>query len=247
MKAITRLFLLSLTAALSFGASLFELESTYLGDGWFRYRVKAVPDQFFHELELTSFGLPFTNRTDYGELPAKWISESSLPHRADWIYDSFDPQLQPYEAVFTARSSETGFRTINAKVLGYSFTYNSGTPGAADVTGAGLADFPVLVPCPPAQADNSPTNRVSGFEALPSLRIQKLEMTGGNVNGITFSGSGDFTVRLQATTNLSDWREVAYLFGSGSSTTWTTNQPLNPLGNFFRLELVGQGHIPRAN
>jgi hypothetical protein len=90
-------------------------------------------------------------------------------------------------------------------------------------------------------------NRLSGFEALPPLKIDRLVMAGGNVNGVIFSWSGDFTVRLQVSSNLTQWREAAYLFGTGASTTWITNSPLNSLGNFFRLQLVGLGHIPKPD
>src|SRR6476660_3028257 len=43
-----------------------ELESTYLGDGWFKYRLKSMNDLFFREADLTGFGVSFTNRIDYG-------------------------------------------------------------------------------------------------------------------------------------------------------------------------------------
>jgi hypothetical protein len=97
-----------------------------------------------------------------------------------------------------------------------------------------------LVPCLPAQADNSPTNRVSGFDPLPALadlKIDRLVARGGAIEGIGFSYSGDFTVTLQATTNFVQWSDVVRLHGVGVSNVWTTNQPLNSYGNFFRLQL----------
>lgn len=226
------------------GDGLFEVESTYLGDGWFKYRVKTLGDPLFPVVDLTSFGVPFTNRVQYGTNTALWAAESFNPHRADWIYDSFSAQGAGYEAVFLARSSERNFRAASIEVLGYSFEFNDGKPGSTNQPAVGRADFSVLIPCAPAQSDNSPTNRVSGFEALPDLKIDKLLTTGGSVNGLSFSWVGDFTVTLQATTNLTQWRDVTRLFGTGSTNLWTTNQPLNSFGNFFRLHLVGQGHIP---
>src|SRR5688572_7976278 len=152
MKTIQRLLLISLMAAATYATSLFELESKYLGNGWFQYRVKTLSDPAFRSVDLTSFGVPFTNRIAYGTNTVPWTSDASPANRADWIFDSFTSQAQPYEITFLARSSETNFRTVNAKVLGYSFIYNNGLPNSEDLNGVGVADFPVLVPCPPNQA-----------------------------------------------------------------------------------------------
>lgn len=248
MKTIRCLLLLAALlicgARLAPAASLFEVESAYLGDGWFQYRVKTVGDPLFPVVDVTSFGVPFASRVQYGANPALWISDSTNPNRADWIYDSLNPQPAGYQATFTARSSELGFKTVTTNAVAYSFVFNSGEPGAKNETGFGLAEFAILVPCPPAQSDNSPTNRVSGFEPLPALKIDKLLKSGASFNGVSFSWIGDFTVMLQASSNLNQWRDVARIFGTGASNSWTTNQPLNSQGNFFRLKLVGQGHIP---
>jgi hypothetical protein len=247
MTIIQRLLLIAMALVPSavFGANLLQVDSKYLGGGQFEYRVKSLPDSLFLALDVTSFGIPFAGRVAYGPVPPKWMADTSSVDRAEWVYDSFDAQPREQEITFTARSTQTTFKTVTARMLGYSFTFNNGQAGSENVDAVGVAEFSILVPCPPSEADNSPTNRVSGFEALPPLRLRKLEMSGGNVNGVTFSWVGDFTVRLQTSANLRNWQDVAYLFGSGSANTWTTNQPLNSFGNFFRLQLVGQGHIPQ--
>lgn len=244
IRCVLLFLALSLMPGISRAGSLFEMESAYLGDGWFRYRIKTLGDPLFSALDLTSFGVPFTNRVEYGAAPSLWLEAGAESHRVDWIYDSFNAQNPGYEVTFTARSAERNFRTVTTNVLGYSFLFNGGNPGGPPVSAAGVAAFPVLVPCPPAQADGSPPTRTAGFEALPPLKIDRLVTEGSQVRGLVFSWVGDFTVRLQATTNLTEWREVARLFGTGASNLWTTNQPLNARGNFFRLQLVGQGHIP---
>jgi hypothetical protein len=222
---------------------MFEMESAYLGEGWFSYRVKTVGDPRFTNVTLKTVNLPvFLNRVEYGTNAPLWTA-SSDPAGANWNYVSSGAQPPGYQAAFVVRSSERTFRTATIKALAYDFEYFDGT---STQLASGSAEFSVLVPCPPAQADNSTTNRVSSFDPLPplaDLKIDKLVARGSSIEGVGFSYSGDFTVNLQATTNFTLWRDVVRLFGVGSSNVWTTNQPLNSFGSFFRLQLVGQGHI----
>jgi hypothetical protein len=240
MKTIRHLFsavLAGLVLQQAATASMFEVESTYVGDGWFSYRVKTIGDPRFTVVTLKTLNLPvFLNRVQYGTNSPSW-TPSADPIGATWNYVSSGSQPAGYEARFTVRSSERTFRTATVTALGYDFEYvDSSTTQVA----SGSAEFSVLVPCLPAQADNSPTNRVSGFDPLPplaDLKIDKLVARGGAIEGIGFSYSGDFTVTLQATTNFVQWSDVARLRGVGVSNVWTTNQPLNSYGNFFRLQL----------
>lgn len=106
----------------------------------------------------------------------------------------------------------------------------------------GYAGFPCLVPCSPEAADGSPTNFSYALKLLPDISIQQLIQSDGVVSGVDFLWEYDSTLLLQASTDLTTWTNVAYLWSYPPETLWTTNTPLNDFGNFFRLELVSNGH-----
>jgi hypothetical protein len=62
------------------------------------------------------------------------------------------------------------------------------------------------------------------------------------VSGVDFLWGYDSTLLLQASTDLTTWTNVAYLWSYPPETIWTTDLPLNDFGQFFRLELVANGH-----
>ncbi len=60
--------------------------------------------------------------------------------------------------------------------------------------------------------------------------------------GVNFIWDSEATFLLQGTADFKHWTNIAYIWSSPSETIWTTNQALNSLGSYFRLELVTDGH-----
>lgn len=148
------------------------------------------------------------------------------------------------------RSSETSWKLQ---------TDNPNPPGPGAIIAGGLswneaiapselsgalfyAGMACLVPCSPEEADGSPTNFTYVLKLVPDVAINGLIQTNGNVFGMDFTWGYDSTFLLQGSTNLNDWTNIAYVWSYPPETVWTTNTPLNNYGQFFRVELVADGH-----
>jgi len=230
-----------------------ELESTYLGEGWFRYRLRSIDDPFFLFFDLASLGAPFVSRVEYGPTPSGWrIASNSLVSSGEsvsweveespWVAD----QLRPYERTFLARSAETHLKTQ----LGAVFTMSLATVGgyhgpATSINIVGYATCNALVPCASSEADGSPTNLLTTIQIidLPDVEILGLVRDAAGTHGLSFRYDEASTLRLEASRGLDRWSNVAYLYGVAGVTTWTTNVSLDAYGNYFRLALVAEGQV----
>jgi len=229
----------------AYGRDVFELESRYLGDGWFEYRFRTLEDPFFTRIDLVQLAVfPFTNYVE-SVAPPHW---TNAINGAEWNGVRFDRSMvQPRinEVVFSGRSARLHFRqSTNAFVSLFGLS-------VADVYSflngaAGYARMPCLIPCSPEEADGSSPIFVSRVEMIRDIKIDQLIRTNDHVYGLTFSWNEPSTVQLEATHNLTNWTAVARFFGSPPSTTWTTNMPLEDHGKFFRLSLVANRHLTNA-
>ena len=149
--------------------------------------------------------------------------------------------------VFLVRSAETSYRlgangVTDGALVTFSLYLAEFNPwafgGVASANIVGYAGFPCLVPCPPEQADGSPTNFSYALKLVPDVVIQQLIQSNGVIAGVDFSWDYNSTFLLQASTELTTWTNVAYLWSYAPETLWTNNTPLNDFGQFFRLELV---------
>ena len=230
-----------------------ELESTYLGDGWFRYQLRSVDDPFFLFFDLGHLSVVFPGHTEFGPVPAGWMGQftnSAAGPYITWSFTNCDYvacQTRPYEAIFLARSEQQHFKRAHDALFTMSFSMRGGYHGnLSTVNTVGYARIHALVPCPPEEADSSPTNLVERFTViqLPDVQIDSLTRVSNEVIGLTFTYSEDSTVQLQATRNFQNWTNVTFLYGNSGTTTWTSGGPLNAYGDFFRLLLAAEGHVP---
>jgi hypothetical protein len=244
-------FLLSLPLTLPARHQL-ELETTYLGDGWFRYRLRTVDDPFFAFFELGSVGVPFENRPEYGPMPDDWGIATNFVDtvwNAAWsIVGTGLPgsQPRPYERTFLARSSFRHFKRQVGALITISFGTVGGYHGhATSVNVVGYVTVNALVPCPESEADGSTTNLLTKVTIvnLPDVEILRLVRNAGATHGVTFRYGEASTLRLDGTADFHSWNKIAYLYSAAGITTWSTNQPLDTLGPFYRLTLVAEGHV----
>jgi len=238
-------FLLALPLPLAARNQL-ALETTYLGDGWFRYRLTTVDDPFFAFFELGSLILSFENRVEYGPTPDDW---EIAPTGTAWnIIGTAPPgsQPRPYERTFLARSSFRHFKQQVSTVIAMSFGTVGGYHGhVTSMNIVGFVTVNALVPCPESEADGSATNLLSKVTIinLPDVEILSLVRNAGATYGVTFSYGEASTLRLDGTADFHSWNKIAYLYCGAGVTTWTTNQPLDGFGPFYRLALVAEGHV----
>ncbi len=222
-----------------------ELESTYLGDGWFQYRFKTLNDPFFLYVDVGGLYTTFTNRVEYGDAPSHCTNAVDQgANYAGWNYDQTFSQQRPYEKIFLVRSSERHFKRAPEAVFVMSLAiYEMYSSPVFSGNIVGYARMTNLIPCSAEEADDSPTNFISTIELIKEPKIDGLIMIGNSARGVTYSWSGDSTVRLEASRDLMNWTNVSYIYGTAGSTTWTTDNSLNNYGNVFRLALLAGQHI----
>lgn len=227
----------------SAGTSI-ELQSSYLGDGWFRYRMKTLPEPFLRHLDVQGFGFNGLSTGwpgyEYGTPPVDWQS-GPTNHLPVWNYRlPYPSQQRPYEREFLVRSPEHTFRYATNATLIMTLDLVSDIFGNGVFSSIiGYVNLPCLVPCPPGQADGSPPDRTCLFKFIDTdMLIDSLLVTNGMVTGVTFSAGFKSTVLLEGSMDYSRWTNIAYIWGNPGATMWTTNTPLNDYGQFFRIELV---------
>jgi len=95
-----------------------ELESAYLGDGWFQYRLAKPANPTYWSVDISSFGVTITNMVEYGPEPVDWTNRlDSGTHWASWDFNrAMFPQVRPYQRDFLVRSSQRNYRMARSSV-----------------------------------------------------------------------------------------------------------------------------------
>ena len=246
-RVLISLFTLCWMGQASLPATTFlELQSTYLGNGWFQYQMSVKNDPFFTEADIGNLNINFTNQTDRGTNSDNWTNAFSNTY-STWAPSTYPPQPRPYEETFLIRSSETSYRlgaltNADAAMVVFSLTFAAYYPyslsGVYSANVVGYAMMPALVPCSPAEANYSPTNFVYDLKLLPDVAINRLIQNNGQISGVDFTWGYNSTFLLQGSSDLNTWSNIAYIWSTPPETTWTTNQELDNDGKFFRLAMV---------
>jgi len=247
------LWLLAALLGLGWGTAsattFLEFQSTYLGSGSFQYTMKMMKDPYVTQAGFYGLYLSFTNIINQSTSSTNWSYDGTNNESPPWVSWSSDgdPLNPPYTNTFLAQSSESSYRlgiltnsdgtpTGNGAIITLWLAVNDLFPGSSGLVG--YAWLPCLVPCSPDQADNSPTNFVFDLVLVPDIQINRLIQTNGVVCGVDFTYNYQSTLLLQASTDLNNWTNVAYIWTTPPETMWTTNVSLGNYGQFFRLELV---------
>jgi hypothetical protein len=236
--------LLGCTGRPAAGNQFAQLQSAYLGNGWFQYTLTSQPDPFWQEADLQEFVVPgFPNIVSVGGNPADWQNQTNSGASADWWFTGTPPQARPYQRVFLVQSAYTNYCTSTNGAMLTAFVnpanyFVSGTNVETKFEAA-YGTMGCLVPCQPAQADGSLAAIVSTFQLYPDIVINGFLTISNNPCGLTYTwGSGNYTVLAQGSPDLQNWTNIAYALGSPPSSTWTSPVPLSAYGNFYRLQLV---------
>ncbi len=222
-----------------------EVESQYTGDGWFEYRLGSLPSPLFTSVHIPAFSIESTNFVQMGTSPANWYFNGYHGWNAEESYTNW--QTIPYQAVFRARSAATNY-TEGRVVLLVSMRYYGAyaTPGTYSLDIVGYWVAPALVPSLEMPTNSQPASLYTS-QTFDDVVIHDLIRNSGNVSGIVYSFSDDATFALEASSNMTNWQRITYLYSLPGTNTWTTNTNLGQWGNFYRLAYMGPGHWDLTN
>ena len=238
----------ALSVGTCLGTTFATLDSTYLGNGWFQYRLQVLNDRFFSGGGISQVWWNFTNQIELGNIPTNWSFDSSSQGVSYWSRTNYDFPDRPYDETFLLRSSETSFRLGTNSNDGTAQIFFNMQVGDINPLGNGYvstlfggARLPCLVPCRPELADGSPTNYSYSLKLLPDISLEILQQD-GVIGGLSFDCSYASTFALEASSDLNTWTTVGNLWSYPPKTIWMSYEGLNDFGQYFRLELVANGY-----
>jgi hypothetical protein len=225
-------------------------DSTYLGDGNFQYHIGFRWNPLFYGTTFyeasvsTTNWAGVTNWVDAGTVAPGWHSVSN----GQWENDEYMPySTGSYDAVFQIQSSLTNYQQGMIFIsLGADQFFGSWANGKFFTTLESLWGYwygPALIPCLPEEQQPIPASLSTNL-SYPDMSIKELLRGSNGIYGIVFSNFDCVsTCLLEASSDLSTWRKVAYLYGTNGLSTWTTTNDLGRWGNFFRLDYIGYGFL----
>jgi len=180
------------------GRDLFRLDSTYLGDGLFEYRLRVLDDPFIASLRVEALSFRGVWSGPH-ELPVDWTTNVQTGTLIDLRPITLTNLGLPYDRVFRLRSAQTTFKQRVSSVvvpLAGQFATNAPVFGSSGSL-VGQGAMTALAPCPPEQADGSETNLTSRFELFRNPVIQELGLIGGEPRFLTLTHQGAAYLRLE--------------------------------------------------
>jgi hypothetical protein len=222
-----------------------EVESTYLGDGSFHYRIGSRSSPIIKDLLVGGFGVTFTNTIQLAPSPAGWTNNVGAVFPNWTAEDSYSYwQVRPYDAGFELRSSLTNYTigagTVIMRLTMYEFIEYS-PHVSMDIVGYWNA--PVLVPSPIASDPVLPSTLYTN-QSFEDVKIGEFVRNGDAILGIAFQANYAATYQLEASSDMSIWNPVIYLHSQVGRTVWTNAIDIRQWGSFFRLNYVEYGHVP---
>jgi len=224
--------------------TFYELESTYEGDGWFRYRLRLPVDPFWAEAYITSITFWFSQAAEQVVTPASWSGSTG------GYLSPNDPQIRPTEYVFRFRSSYRHFKLasrgfsahlyLRPQVWHFYKTPEGPTVYAQDFFG--IIDHECLIPCHPWEADGSAPRHTMRLSLVPDVKILQLIRDSTGVSGLKYYLPYDASFLVEGSQNLTNWHALAN--GSAEAGTNQFNSVnLTAGGPFYRIQVVGvNGH-----
>jgi len=219
-----------------------EVESVYEGDGWFRYSLKMPVDYFTPQVRVTGFALQHFGPVQEMVVPPGWTAPNAA--QAAWLPTSLVPR--PSQHVFRCRSAYRDFKKASTGHFIF-LTLPRTEDSVYGIDQNGAAWCAGLVPCPPAEADNSASTLNIKIESNPDLKITQLYFYQGKVTGISLNWRLEMVYVLEASSDLITWHEVSTFLTtySGSANLDFVPEP----GPFFRVRVFegnSQGLAPTA-
>jgi hypothetical protein len=226
---------LLLTVAPILARDFMTLESTYLGDGLFEYKLTFPDDRYWDQVSFGSV-LGLASFTDFVQIPEGWDVIGS-----PWQQDPELPQPTPYQGVFRAHSDAPGYNIGTVSVAFTPHWRDWARPLDTNTNGLLVlyANLSCLVPTTETGRALSPTNVVGRIPGYPELEVQGLVLTNHQPVGLRFNAGPSLPVTIQASDDLKHWKAIASAQGAAAPVTWISSPPF-PTGKSAYYRVVVQ-------
>lgn len=194
-------------------APLLTLDSQYLGEGLFEYRLAFAGQPYLERNGLTYFHLVFSGFEGVGQEPVDWKKSRGFPSppqaeaSLSWVKDDATREDLPYTCAFQVRSQKSTFRLGTAQV-NYLLHWNEwAQPSNLSGNVNGSATLTCLLPCDPEQSDGSAPLCHSTASDFPQAAIQTISFQTPNPLRLGIIARAGLPLCIEATVDLKSWHQ----------------------------------------
>ena len=223
------LLALSLNVRGAHASNLVMLDSEYLGDGIFEYRLTCNAQPYLERSGLSNFSLSFPGFDGVVQEPGDWQRAPEFPTAPQeqaslrWLHSQTNWQTLPYQCAFRLRTQKTGFNLGTCQVNNVLHWNDWAEPIAYRTRVQETLTLKCLVPCDPAQSDGSPTLYHEGGSDFPEIRFAQCYMLSPDLLRLGVSARVGLPLCIESTADLVAWDRVGFVAASGPVTLWTAN------------------------
>jgi hypothetical protein len=212
---------------------LLTVESAYLGEGKFSYRINTKSVPTFGDYYLTSLNISKNCGSVSNTLPPGWSADVS----SGWIdcYFSGTNQANPSSRTFIIETSATNYTIVsNGVYLAMMVTPYSGTTWGALVNVAAVV--PVVT-----GGESAPTNLTALVEYPCEVQLNDPIITDGQPPRIPFTANMAMKLQVEQSADFVNWAAVGQPFSAQNGTNTATIDQSAPAGRaFFRMRIISR-------
>jgi thiosulfate/3-mercaptopyruvate sulfurtransferase len=227
----------------AYSAKLVTLDSEYLGDGAFEYRLTYDQVPFLERCGLSNFSLPFPSYDSVLQEPADWQRAPGFPTTPQatasllWLNSQTNWNNEAYQCAFRVRSQKSAFKLGTCQVKNVLHWNDWAEPVVYPARIQETLTLKCLVPCDPAQSDGSPTLYQDGGSDFPEVRITQWSVLNLNSLRLGITARAGLPLCLESSADLRAWTRAGLVAGSGTVALWTANHEQAGPFQFYRASV----------
>jgi hypothetical protein len=229
--AVSSLALLALSSNLcrAYASNLVMLDSEYLGDGIFEYRLTCNLQPYLERSGLSNFSLSFPGFDGVVQEAANWQRGPGFPTPPQaeaslvWLHNQTNRESLPYQCAFRVRTQKPSFRLGTSQSTDVLHWNDWAQPPGYRTHVQERLTLRCLVPCDPEQGDGSPPLYHDAGSDFPEISIPQCYLVSPEMLRLGITARTGLPLCLEATEDLNSWHRVGLLAASGSLTPWTVN------------------------
>jgi thiosulfate/3-mercaptopyruvate sulfurtransferase len=223
------LLALSLNVCRAHDSHLVMLDSEYLGDGIFEYRLTCNAQPYLERSGLSNFTLSFPGFDGVVQEPANWQRAPGFPTPPQaeaslrWLHYQTNWESLPYQCAFRVRTQKSAFRLGTSQSTNVLHWNDWAEPPNYRTNIQESLTLRCLIPCDSDQADGSPPLYHDAVSEFPEVNIPQCYLVSPGTLRLGIAARTGLPLCIEATEDLSSWHRVGFLAASGSLTPWSVD------------------------